>query len=125
MSRSHASGCVKSRTDACIRDCESTQNDIRRATEHEVMRSITEGEGKASSMTTKNIIKSFWWRCAYGTHPFSSRTRRLRRKRPMVLCWRRHGRVGGCQIKTKISREALYIETSSYTDVHIAGFTSD
>ena len=59
MSRSHASGCVKSRTDACIRDCESTQNDIRRATEHEVMRSITEGEGKASSMTTKKHHKKF------------------------------------------------------------------
>ena len=42
------------------------------------------------------------WRCAYGTHPFSSRTRWLRRKRPMVLCWRRHGRAGGCWI---INRE--------------------
>ena len=39
-----------------------------------------------------------WWRCAYGKHPFSSRTRWLRRKRPMVLCWRRYGRAGGCQI---------------------------
>ena len=29
--------------------------------------------------------------------PFPSRTRRLRLKRPMVLCWRRHGRAGGCQ----------------------------
>ena len=44
------------------------------------------------------ITKYFWWRCAYGKHPFSSRTRWLRRKRPMVLCWRRYGRVGGCQI---------------------------
>ena len=42
------------------------------------------------------------WRCAYGTHPFSSRTRWLRRKRPMVLCWRRYGRAGGCWI---INRE--------------------
>ena len=30
--------------------------------------------------------------------PFSSRTRRLRPGRPMVLCWRRHGRAGGRQI---------------------------
>ena len=29
---------------------------------------------------------------------FSSRTRRLRPGRPMVLHWRRCGRVGGCQI---------------------------
>ena len=34
-----------------------------------------------------------------GTHPFPSRTRWLRPWRPMVLCWRRHGRAGGCQIK--------------------------
>ena len=41
----------------------------------------------------------FRWRCAQGTHPFPSRTRWLRPKRPMVLCWRRHGRAGGCQIE--------------------------
>ena len=44
----------------------------------------------------------FRWRCAQGTHPFSSRTRWLRPERPMVLHWRRCGRVGGCRIK-KIS----------------------
>ena len=49
----------------------------------------------------------FWWRCAYGTHPFPSRTRRLRHKRPMVLCWRRHGRAGGCQIYFKDFRNDL------------------
>ena len=42
--------------------------------------------------------RNFWWRCAWGTHPFSSRTRWLRPKRPMVLYWRRYGRAGGCQI---------------------------
>ena len=42
--------------------------------------------------------ESFRWRCAWGSHPFPSRTRWLRPKRPMVLCWRRHGRAGGCQI---------------------------
>ena len=48
----------------------------------------------------KGFVKQkliFWWRCAYGKHPFSFRTRWLRRKRPMVLYWRRYGRVGGCQ----------------------------
>ena len=40
----------------------------------------------------------FWWRCAYGTHPFSSRTRWLRPKRPMILYWRRYGKAGGCRI---------------------------
>ena len=36
-----------------------------------------------------------------GTHPFPSRTRRLRPNRPMVLHWRRCGRAGGRQIKKK------------------------
>ena len=40
----------------------------------------------------------FWCRCACGTHPYPSRTRWLSRRRPMVLCRRRHGRAGGCQI---------------------------
>ena len=43
--------------------------------------------------------KIFWWRCAWGKHPYPSRTRWLRPRRPMVLCWRRHGRAGGCRIK--------------------------
>ena len=42
--------------------------------------------------------KRFWCRCAQGKHPYPSRTRWLRLERPMVLCWRRHGRAGGCQI---------------------------
>ena len=33
-----------------------------------------------------------------GKHPSTSRTRWLRLKRPMILCWRRHGKAGGCQI---------------------------
>ena len=49
-------------------------------------------------------LENFWWRCAYGTHPFPSRTRRLRHKRPMVLCWRRYGRAGGCQIHGGIAQ---------------------
>ena len=47
----------------------------------------------------KLIKKDFWWWCVSGTHPFSSRTRWLRPRRPMVLYWRRYGRVGGCQNK--------------------------
>ena len=43
----------------------------------------------------------FWCRCGWGTHPFPSRTRRLRPNRPMVLHWRRCGRAGGRQIKRK------------------------
>ena len=42
-----------------------------------------------------------WWRCALGKHPFPSRTRWLRPKRPMVLHWRRCGRAGGCQRPNK------------------------
>ena len=42
-------------------------------------------------------IQYFRWRCAQGTHPYPSRTRWLRPGRPMVLCWRRHGRAGGCR----------------------------
>ena len=62
------------------------------------IRKDAEGE-EVRRMTLEGNNKSFWWRCAYGAHPFSSRTRRLRRKRPMVLCRGRHGRAGGCQIK--------------------------
>ena len=31
----------------------------------------------------------------------TSRTRRLRRGRPRILCWRRHGKAGGCQHKKR------------------------
>ena len=43
--------------------------------------------------------KHFRWRCAWGTHPFPYRTRRLRPKRPMILGGRLPGKVGGCRIK--------------------------
>ena len=33
-----------------------------------------------------------------GKHPYTSRTRRLSLKRPMILYWRRYGKAGGCQI---------------------------
>ena len=49
------------------------------------------------TMPDVNKVKFVWWRCAQGQHPFSSRTRRLRPVRPMVLYWRRYGRAGGCQ----------------------------
>ena len=53
------------------------------------------------------VTRIFWWRCACGKHPFPSRTRRLRRKRPMVLHWRRCGRAGGRQIKKRTTDEDL------------------
>ncbi len=49
----------------------------------------------------KPTILYFRWRCAWRTHPFPSRTRWLRFRRPMVLCWRRHGRAGGCRSHLK------------------------
>ena len=55
--------------------------------------------GPSLSAALTITSRKFWWRCAYGRHPYPSRTRRLSCKRPMVLCRRRHGRVGGCQIK--------------------------
>ena len=51
-----------------------------------------------------NRVKFVWWRCAQGQHPFSSRTRRLRPDRPKVLCWRRHGRIGGRRINGGIAQ---------------------
>ena len=50
-------------------------------------------------LSRENESKCFWCRCGWGTHPFPSRTRRLRPNRPMVLHWRRCGRAGGRQIK--------------------------
>ena len=47
----------------------------------------------------RNHRKPCRWRCAYGRHPYPSRTRRLRRKRPMVLHRGRCGRAGGCRLK--------------------------
>ncbi len=40
---------------------------------------------------------------AEGTHPFPSRTRKLSPLAPMVLPWRRGGRVGNCQVFFKVS----------------------
>ena len=48
--------------------------------------------------------RNFWCRCAFGKHPFPSRTRRLRLKRPMILYWRRYGKAGGCQAESKLMR---------------------
>ena len=54
---------------------------------------------------TQLITRNFRWRCVQGTHPFPSRTRWLRPVRPMVLCWRRYGRIGGCRIKKRNNRD--------------------
>ena len=53
----------------------------------------------SSACALATEYRNFWWRCGQGKHPFPSRTRRLRPDRPMVLHWRRCGRVGGCQIR--------------------------
>ena len=45
--------------------------------------------------------RRFRCRCAWWKHPYPSRTRRLRPGRPMILCWRRHGKAGGCRIPLK------------------------
>ena len=57
--------------------------------------------GLETGMADIMIANPSGWRCAQGTHPFPSRTRWLRPERPMVLCWRRHGRAGGCRIKKR------------------------
>ena len=54
----------------------------------------------------KREPRDFWRRCVLGEHAYPSRTRGLSLGRPMVLYWRRYGRVGGCQIK-KEKRFAL------------------
>ena len=111
----HAMDSGEHRCCACTGRCDSTGDIIWRTAERELMRSISESEkfdawmtrptnkfsggvyAKRIAMQEKKILH-FRWRCAWGTHPFSSRTRWLRPKRPMVLCWRRHGRAGGCRI---------------------------
>ena len=55
-------------------------------------------EERKKKEKNKDSEERFWWRCEKGKHPYPYRTRRLSPKRPRVLCWRRHGRVGGCQI---------------------------
>ena len=57
---------------------------------------------------TQLITRNFRWRCVQGTHPFPSRTRWLRPVRPMVLCWRRYGRIGGCRIKKEIISAMIF-----------------
>ena len=58
--------------------------------------------------------RNFRCRCAYGKHPFPSRTRRLRRRRPMVLCWRRHGRAGGCRDYKKSLEKSVLDRTDTF-----------
>ena len=53
------------------------------------------------------------WRCAYGKHPYPSRTRWLRRKRPRILCRGRHGKAGGCR---GLQKKACTLKTSYRTE---------
>ena len=53
------------------------------------------------SLCLDSIVKSqkfFLVAMAEGSHPFPSRTRKLSPLAPMVLPWRRGGRVGNCQV---------------------------
>ena len=68
-----------------------------------VSESPRSGVSEGESGTRKEATRKFRWRCVWGTHPFPSRTRWLRPRRPMVLCWRRHGRAGGCRNTIKIN----------------------
>ena len=52
-------------------------------------------------MNVHRTFEYFRCRCALGKHPSTSRTRWLRPWRPMILCWRRHGKAGGCRILKK------------------------
>ena len=52
-------------------------------------------------MNVHRTFKYFRCRCVWGKHPSTSRTRWLRPRRPMILCWRRHGKAGGCRIYIK------------------------
>ena len=65
--------------------------------QEKVLRKASFPRTYSSRCALAKASRRFRWRCAQGRHPFSSRTRWLRPKRPMVLCWRRHGRAGGCQ----------------------------
>ncbi len=68
--------------------------------------SIETSEKEAPDLKQAKITENCWWRCAQGKHPYPSRTRWLRPGRPMVLHWRRCGRVGGCQILKNKTDEA-------------------
>ena len=67
-----------------------------------------------SRMIPIERFQNFRCRCAYGKHPFPSRTRRLRRRRPMVLCWRRHGRAGGCRDYKKSLEKSVLDRTDTF-----------
>ena len=65
----------------------------------------TEEEVKSCCLLSSyQVTQIYWWRCVQGQHPFPSRTRWLRPERPMVLHWRRCGRVGGRQFKKEKRR---------------------
>ena len=56
--------------------------------------------------------KVFLVAMAEGSHPFPSRTRKLSPLAPMVLPWRRGGRVGNCQVlvqSPRLTPRALFI----------------
>ena len=91
--------CAKTAAGACPRRTEGAQSHLANAKYEQKEAGAACGSREAAVLRIGSLKKPpFWCRCARGTHPFSSRTRRLRPGRPMVLCWRRHGRAGGRQI---------------------------
>ena len=69
---------------------------------------ISENNFRTKLENTSLSAQYFRWRCVQGQHPFPSRTRWLRLRRPMILCWRRHGKVGGCRIKKNSIANGYY-----------------
>ena len=69
---------------------------------------ISENNFRTKLESTSLSAQCFRWRCVQGQHPFPSRTRWLRLRRPMILCWRRHGKVGGCRIKKNSIANGYY-----------------
>ena len=69
---------------------------------------ISENSFRTKLEKTSPSAQYFRWRCVQGQHPFPSRTRWLRLRRPMILCWRRHGKVGGCRIKKNSIANGYY-----------------
>ena len=84
--------------------CQGVKEEVLRASGSKGPRRDRRTKLRSNARKTSLRTRAFWWRCAQGQHPFPSRTRWLRPERPMVLHWRRCGRVGGRQFKKEKRR---------------------
>ena len=66
-------------------------------------------QNKRGSVRRQNPIDQSGGDTLSGNTRSTSRTRWLRRKRPKVLCWERHGRSGGCRFLSKSAEFPLFI----------------